>query len=331
MKVAFTLCSINYLAQAKSLSESLKKTNPDWHFIYGIVDKNVNNVDLSFLDGDTLFVEELGINSFNDMVKQYTIVELVTSVKPYYFTYLLGKYPDADKIVYFDPDILVFTPLTDLEDKLDKFDIVLTPHFTTPIQAEDKHLPTEIHIFNTGVFNLGFLAVKRSPNTLAMLKWWEEKLLHDCIVDLTRGYFVDQLWMNLVPAYFKSVYIDQYPGYNMAHWNLHERTLSKVDGKFLVNGVPLVFYHFSHYSPGKPEQIAAYHNRFNFDIRPDIREIYETYRKGLLDANYFELKKIVCHYMNDEKKKHRNRKIENFLRQALPMNLKAVIKNLVKR
>jgi hypothetical protein len=330
MNIAFTLCSINYLAQAKSLSESLKITNPDIHFIYGIVDKNINNVDLSFLEGETLFVEDLHLDSFPDMVKQYTIVELVTSVKPYYFTYLFNQYPDAEKIIYFDPDILVFTPLTDLKEKLDQYDIVLTPHFTTPIPVSDKFLPTEIHIFNTGVFNLGFLAVRRSANTTAMLKWWEEKLLHDCIVDLTRGYFVDQLWMNLVPAYFDNVYIDKYPGYNMAHWNLHERSLTKQGSQFLVNEVPLTFYHFSHYNPGKPTEIAAYHNRFNFDTRPDMVEIYDTYRNSLLKYNFFDLKKVKCYYMNDEKKKTRKRNLENFLRQALPMNVKGALKSLVK-
>jgi len=329
MKIAFTLCSINYLAQAKSLSETLKKTNPDWRFIYGIADKNVNNVDLSFLDGETLFVEDVAIEGFDDMVKRYTIVELVTSVKPYYFTHLFKKYPEADKIAYFDPDIQVFQPLTDLEAKLDKYDIVLTPHFTQPIPENDKSLPTEIHIFNTGVFNLGFLAVKRSKSTFEMLKWWEDKLRYDCIVDLTRGYFVDQLWMNLVPAYFDNVYIDKYPGYNMAHWNLHDRVLTKVNGNYMVNGVPLIFYHFSHYNPGRPEQIAAYHDRFNFTSRPDLVELYDGYKNDLLKFNYFGLKKNPCFYMHDEKQKTRKRNIENFLRQALPMSMKSSLKKLI--
>ena len=329
MKIAFSLCSINYLAQAKTLYESLKVSNPDWHFIYGIVDKNVNNIDLSFLEGEALFVEDIEIDGFNEMVKAYTIVELVTAVKPYYFTHLFKTRNEADKIIYFDPDIIVFTALTDLETKLDVYDIILTPHFTKPIAQEDRHNPTEIHVFNTGVYNLGFLAVRRSENTLTMLKWWEDKLRRDCIIDLTRGYFVDQLWMGLAPAYFDKVLIDKYAGYNMAHWNLHERKLIRSTTGYMANDVPLVFFHFSHYMPNKPLEIAAFHNRYNFTNRPDIVDIYATYHQSLVKWNYFELKKIPCYYMKDEKRKKRRRNFENFLRQALPMQMKAVLKKFV--
>ena len=331
MKIAFSLCSINYLAQAKTLYESLKITNPDWRFIYGIVDKNTHNVDLAFLEGEALFVEDVKIDGFDEMVSSYTIVELVTSVKPYYFTYLLNTYPEADKIVYFDPDIMVFAPLTDLETKLDEYDIVLTPHFTRPIAEADVCNPTEIHVFNTGVYNLGFLAVKRSANSKEMLRWWEDKLRYDCIIDLTRGYFVDQLWMSLVPAYFDKVLIDKYAGYNMAHWNLHERKLTKTAAGYLANEVPLVFYHFSHYSPAEPKEIAAFHNRYDFTTRPDLVGIYKEYHDSLMRWKYFDLKKIICFYMRDEKAKRRKRSLENFVRQALPMSMKSVLKKFVKR
>jgi hypothetical protein len=331
MNIAFTLCSINYLAQAKNLFESIKETNPSWRFIIGIVDKNTTNVDLSFLNSETLFVEDVPVEGFQNMVDTYSIVELLTAVKPYYFTHLFKSNPDVDKIIYFDPDIVIFKKLTDLEEKLDNFDIILTPHFTTPIPLEDRHLPTEIHVFQTGVYNLGFLAVKRSDNTMAMLKWWEDKLRNDCIIDLTRGYFVDQLWMSLAPAYFDKVLIDKYPGYNMAHWNLHERTLTKTDDGYYVNGVPLIFYHFSHYNPGKPEAIASFHTRYQFNSRPDIVEIYDSYREGLIASRYFELKKVVCYYMKNEEQKKRKRAFENFFRQALPPKVKAKLLKFVKR
>jgi hypothetical protein len=330
MKIAFSLCSINYLAQAKTLGESMKNTNPDWHFVYGVVDKNIKGIDLSFLEGEVLYVEDVKINGFDDMVNSYTIVELATAVKPYYFTHLFQANPTVDKIIYFDPDITVFAPLTDLEAKLDEYDIVLTPHFTQPIEEGDTCTPTEIHLFNTGVYNLGFLAVRASDNTTKMLKWWENKLRHDCIIDLTRGYFVDQLWMGLVPAYFDKVLIDKYAGYNMAHWNLHERKLTKTPSGYLANKVTLVFYHFSHYTPAKPNEIAAFHNRYNFITRPDIVEIYKEYHNSLLKWNYFELKKVTCYYMRNEKTKKRKRAMENFLRQVLPMQAKGVLKRILK-
>jgi hypothetical protein len=328
MNIAFTLCSINYLAQAKTLYDSIQRSNPSLHFIVGIVDKNVNEVDLSFLGCSILEVDQVPIEGFENMVNSYSIVEFITAVKPFYFTHLLNKYPDADKVIYFDPDIMVLDSLAGLDAKLDENDIVLTPHFTQPIT--DKFLPTEKHVFNTGVFNLGFLAVKRSANTLNMLKWWENKLRTECILDLTRGYFVDQLWMTLVPAYFDKVLIDKYPGFNMAHWNLHERKLVKTANGYLVNGVPLVFYHFSHYHPGRPDEIAAYHTRFSFDTRPDIKAIFTDYRENLLKNKYFELKKVPCYYMRNEKKKKFKKSVESFFRKNLPLGVKMKLSKYLK-
>jgi hypothetical protein len=329
MNIAFTLCSINYLAQAKTLHNSLKLSNPDWKFIIGLVDKNEHNVDLSFLDCEVIEVGDVPIDGFEQMINSYSIVEFVTAVKPFYFTHLFKLYGNVNKIIYFDPDIMVFSPLTGLEQKLDEYDIILTPHFTQPIT--DKYLPTEKHVFNTGVFNLGFLAVKRSENTLRMLKWWEDKLRTECILDLTRGYFVDQLWMGLVPSYFEKVLIDKYPGHNMAHWNLHERTLKGADNNYTVNGLPLVFFHFSHYSPSSPNEIASHHTRFSFETRPDLKSIFEKYRNGLLTNNYYELKKIPCYYMQNEKKKKFKKSVESFIRKNLPLKTKMLLSRLLKK
>jgi hypothetical protein len=329
MNIAFTLCSINYLAQAKTLYDSLKKLNPSWHFIVGLVDKNVHNIDLTFLDCEILYVDKINIEGFEQMVNSYSIVEFITAVKPFYFTYLFENHPACNKIIYFDPDIMVFDSLVSIEEKLDLNDILLTPHFTQPIK--DKLLPTEKHVFNTGVFNLGFLAVKRSENTISMLKWWEDKLRTECILDLSRGYFVDQLWMTLVPAYFDNILIDKYPGYNMAHWNLHERSLTVTSNGYLVNGKQLVFFHFSHYHPGRPEEIAAYHTRFSFDTRQDIKLIFQNYRDNLLKNKYFELKKVPCYYMHNERKKKFKKSVESFVRSNLPLSIKIKLSKLLKK
>ena len=83
--IAFTLCSINYLAQAKTLFDSLKQTNPEWQFIIGLIDRNDKGINLRELECTTVEVEHLEIPEFKRMSQQYTMVELLTSVKPFYF------------------------------------------------------------------------------------------------------------------------------------------------------------------------------------------------------------------------------------------------------
>ncbi|HEX5152932.1 MAG TPA: hypothetical protein VFW07_15885 [Parafilimonas sp.] len=271
-------------------------------------------------------VEKLLIAGFDTMAEKYTIVELLTSAKPFYFEWLFRNYPAAENVVYFDPDIMLFQPLRSLEESLKIYDVILTPHFTTPIN--DNCLPTELHVMQTGVFNLGFIAVKRSPNSNNMLQWWISRLKDQCLIDLSRGLFVDQLWANLMPAYFDKVLIEKYPGYNMAHWNLHERILRFENNEYRVNGQPLVFYHFSHYNPAHPEAIASHHNRYDFASRPDLVDLYDAYKESLVRYHYFELKKVPCFYLKDEQKKKRKREMEAFLRMALPDKLKGRLKRI---
>lgn len=329
MKLAFTLCSINYLGQAKTLGDSLMKYNPDYKFIIGLVDKNTAQVDLSFLGNhQVLEVADIHIERFEEMYTEYNIVELITAVKPFYFDYLFKTYKEAVSVIYFDPDIMVFSKFEEMDENLKKFNTILTPHFTTPIL--DNKLPTEKHVFNTGVFNLGFVAMKRSEETYKLLDWWMRKLRYECILDLTRGYFVDQLWMNLAPAYFDKVLIEKAPGYNTAHWNLHERNIQHKNGVYYVNGSPLVFFHFSHFSLKHPDQIASFHTRYSFANRPDIVPLFDLYKDNLRKNRYLELISVKCFYVNNNAKKAFKKNVKAFLRKNVPLSIKIKLSKYIK-
>src|SRR5712691_5442278 len=112
--IAFTLCSNNYLPMARALGESFLRQSPDSRFIIGLVDLLDREVDyVSFRPLEILPVSELGIVDFDDMVLRYSIVELNTAVKPFYFRFLFEKYSAQKdlKICYFDPDTCIYSSL----------------------------------------------------------------------------------------------------------------------------------------------------------------------------------------------------------------------------
>jgi patatin-like phospholipase/acyl hydrolase len=191
MTLAFTLCSINYLAQARTLGDSLKRTNPHIRFVIGLVDRlDTANVPADKLpEFELLELHRIGMDGLDEMCEHYNITELNTAVKPYFFRYFFEKVAQIKNVIYFDPDIIVYQPLTQLEALLEKNDFVLTPHLTTPI--DDQLTPNELHHLNTGVYNLGFIALNKSPEALDFVKWWEEKLFDECKIDLCNGIFVD--------------------------------------------------------------------------------------------------------------------------------------------
>ncbi len=295
-KFAFTICSINYLSQAKALADSLKKHNSDYRFVVGLCDKlDGRDVELSKLgDLEIVEVHTIGIEGFSDMCERYDITELNTAVKPYYIDYFFRTYPDMDTVIYFDPDIIIFDTLHTLEDTLSRNSIVLTPHFYTPVF--DQFTLTEQQMFVNGIYNLGFLAVKRSKDTEDFLHWWKIKLFSECYMDIEKGMFVDQLWCNMVPLYFGNVFIEKNPGYNMAYWNLHERTIALENGKYLANGVPLVFYHYSGIDIHKADGISRWQNRFDLNNRPDLREIFDSYRSTVQSNDYTYFRSFSCVY-----------------------------------
>jgi hypothetical protein len=143
-----------------------------------------------------------------------------------------------------------------------------------------------------------FLALNpTSDNVKNFLKWWGERTSQFGYVDLANGYFVDQIWFNLVPVFFKKVYILRHPGYNMACWNLHERVISEYleNGKILLHsGDHLVFYHFSLWSFFRPKEITRKLTRFNFKNRPDLSKLFNDYYGRLQQNRMEDFSKIPC-------------------------------------
>lgn len=291
MNLAFTICSNNYLAQALTLKESFQLWNPGVNFYIGLVDLPLATIEIEKLN--ILPVKEIvDIESFNHMSRIYNITELSTAVKPYFFEYFFNKL-GADKVVYLDPDIVVFHQFDELFNLLDQYSVVITPHYCSP--PNDNKDPTELAILSTGVYNLGFVAFSKAEEALIFIKWWEEKLLNYCFTG--NGMFTDQLWMNFVPCFCNKVFVMRDPGYNMANWNLHERQISKRGNKYYVNNnFPLVFFHYSNYKLEFPEIFASYNNRYSISDRPDVYPVFEYYQKKLAEHEIEYYKNITPNY-----------------------------------
>jgi len=300
MITVFTLCSANYLAHAKTLGDSLREHNPDFHFIIGLVDRWPKELDPSYcLPFEVIPVEELNFSQFADMRQKYNIVELNTAVKPFYMTFLFEKDPGVEAVIYLDPDILVCGSFDALLGKLKNNSIVLTPHSCT-YDDSAANIHYEQVMLWAGVYNLGFIATARSPITDAFLKWWKIRVQNHCYYRPgVAGSFFDQLWMGLAPLYFRGVCVETDPGYNMCYWNHFERQLSLYEGRYVVNNRhDLIFFHFSGYKPENPDACVcrATEPVASFIERPDLRPLYDDYRSRLLARNYALIKSIPWHF-----------------------------------
>jgi hypothetical protein len=311
--IAFTICSINYLAQAKTLGESLAIQNPEIEYVIGLVDRlDKVEIDADKIPQNTLLeIDKIGIEGFEEMCENYNITELNTAVKPFYFDYFYKHRPDIQNIIYFDPDIIVFEPLTELLDNLVKYQIIITPHLSVQTDL-DNFIPNETNHLNTGIYNLGFLATSRGDETYHLIDWWKERLRTECKIDLANGLFVDQIWINFVPLYYKNFLIEKGDGYNVAYWNLHTKTIIHENNKWLVNKSPLYFFHYSGFELKNPQIVSKYQNRIEFSQRQDILPLFEYYASKLTIHNNEYFVKYKCFYIKPNKVK-KYRRIRNIL------------------
>lgn len=303
-KIAYTCCSNNYLAQAKILGDSLIAHNPDYVFVICLIDHLIDEIDYSIFKPHIIKpIEEIGIFRFDDLAEKYNIIELNTAVKASCCKYLLHLSDEVECVFYFDPDIKIFNSLTGLEVEFEKNDILLTPHTTKAIPLDDL-APQESVFLNYGIYNLGFIGVKKISSSVSeMLDWWEERKFKNGYIDVANGVFVDQLYMNHVPLFFNKVKVLREFGYNAAPWNLHERKdISLENGELLMNdGSKLTFFHFSSYSYLYPEKISKSYNRYSFDNCPDLKPLYKEYHSQLLKNNVGKLSQIECFYVKQQR------------------------------
>ena len=291
MNFAFTICANNYLAHAKTLAVSFKKSHPHIKFCIAILDEPYKDIDYDTLGADEIiWIPKLLPNLVHDLKDAYGIAELCTVVKPELFKHLYQA--GYQTVVYIDPDIKVFSPFKEVFSGLETADVILTPHICSPT-GEVGH-PLDKDLMRTGIYNLGFLAMNKTPETIAFVNWWDKRVKAFGFHDLKNGFFYDQIWLGYAPAFLDKVFVLRHLGYNVANWNLHERKIIENQGEYFVNNEesPLRFFHYSHYKMENEPFIASYNENFNLENRKDILPIFKDYKSSLEDAGYQQIKRI---------------------------------------
>lgn len=295
---ALTICARNYLPFAKILAESFLEFHPESKFYLLLVDGGTET-DLGQIESSiqVILPSDLDMDKeeFERMTIYYDVTELSTALKPLGMKYLLDS--GSEIAVYLDPDIQVFSELVEIPQHLADASIALTPHTLHEI-PRDGLRPSDFDIMASGTFNLGFIAIRNSTESYEFLRWWNERLILDCIADIENNLFTDQRWIDFVPSYFSFSIIRDY-GFNVAYWNLHERKMSKVGSEFYANNQPLRFFHFSGYKPDKPWVLSKHvadRPRVIMSEQPLVKELADQYgnlatentenSKGLVDYGF---------------------------------------------
>jgi hypothetical protein len=202
------------------------------------------------------------------------------SMVEYYFTctpslmdWVLGQAPEAETITYLDSDLFFFSDPAPIFARFENYSSLLIEHRFAPAVKSQE-------IF--GKFNVGWVGFRRDADGLACLAWWRDRCLEWCYDRLEGERFADQKYLDSVPALFKRVLVLDHPGANLAPWNLASHRLEESPGGVLVDGQPLIFFHFHGFKRLKPYVWRTHHRNNGMTYRGFLaRRLYKPYIRAL--------------------------------------------------
>jgi hypothetical protein len=273
----FTSINTNYIDKAAVLWDSLKAESFEIEIITFLVepklsqeenDSLINLLKESSFPGSAYSIYDLP-EEWALILQEKSVVESCTAIKASATNFLLDM--DTELVIYFDPDILLYSDISHLIFELRKNSVSLTPHLLTPpTNADGIHSNEIFGSLRFGVFNLGFFAFTNTLDSKEVLAWWNSRLIKYCESKPESGIFTDQKWFDMSPAYFPQISPLRHPGYNVGPWNIENRSLSFSDGIYCSEGEPLIFFHFS-----------------SFD-KPDLQMMLDHFDKSGLSLNLLE-------------------------------------------
>ena len=254
----FTSAAVNYLPKVRMLCRSIRRHHPEAMIHLALADERPPWLTAEGEPFDAILeMSELAIPHWRSWTFMHTIVELSTAIKPFALKHLLAR-DDCEAVLYFDPDMVLFSRVDDILATLAQSNVALTPHQTKPEKNLVTILDNEVTSLRMGIFNLGFVGVRPTAEGRAFAEWWADRCYWLCRAEPQNGLFTDQKWVNFAPVFFDGVAILKSSRHNVATWNLTTRSLTgDLATGFRVDGEPLGFYHFTGFDSGAHRVMAV--------------------------------------------------------------------------
>ena len=244
MKGSFaTICTADYYHYVKTLYDSIHRFDDSKEVHVLVVDAKINKGEML---GENLFLHDLSELEETPFAKEIcekysdSKDNLRWALKPVFTSFMLRSI--CDKVILLDNDTYFFRPYEFLFEDLEKFRVLLTPHWRCKNPHEDEWV--FINNFTDGIFNAGFFGANESA--LEIVDWWSMVCHYRCEKNYEKGFWDDQKYLDLLPGRFPGVGIVWHQGCNVASWNKRDSIRVMVGGQLLINGkYPIVLVHFT--------------------------------------------------------------------------------------
>lgn len=246
-----TVCTVDYISQALAMLRSARRHDSCLSYYMFAVDALAETVaDLrEIFENDYAWIRVFGpydlgpkrgefLRTFN----YYNTFEVCNIAKYVGISHVLLDPAAEDLCVYADSDTFFLGDVGEALDEMERSAVFLTPHQLSLGRDDTEH----DHLLH-GWINSGFSAFWRGhPGVCVLLEWLIHRISRRGYLAPQYGLSGDQPWLSASPFLFHDLtFVSQHPSLNVAYWNLSERHLTNSGSAILVNGVPLLFFHFS--------------------------------------------------------------------------------------
>jgi glycosyltransferase involved in cell wall biosynthesis len=281
----------NYIPFARVTAQTFLAHHPEFRAVLLLVDGDADD-EAGFPEGDIVLLPELRIPNIGWYLTKFTAAEFSNALKPAFLRYLAGF---ADRVVYLDCDIAVFSRLDEMLDLVEAQPLVLVPHMLAPL-PQPQHFwvhPTRADVFNSGLINAGCFALQLGPCATFLDFWHDANFAPGTFYD-GAGYQTDQQHLNWALVTMQGATVLRDARFNVAYWNLHERDFRAGEGPdgqttFLVDGQKLGFFHFSGYDIYDRLHLSRHDGRYSVYNLPFVAEILGWYSDAVLACGNAEL------------------------------------------
>jgi hypothetical protein len=271
--VACTIAAANYLPFVRVLARSLREHAPGTRLAVLLVADERQRAAAQREGLDIVSPHELNIPALQALLQRYNRKQACAALKPALLRHLLER--GCESAVFLDPDILVTADLAPVFTTVAAHALTLTSHVRKPASmfARLRHAP---YLLLSGMYNAGFVGVRACEESRRFLAWWEERLRTHCLDARAAGINHDQRWLDHAVGFVGDLHLLRDPGCNVAYWNMQDLEWRSEGSAYLVDGVPLRFFHFSGFDPAVPSRVTRYLPELRAQPEP-VARLFRTY------------------------------------------------------
>jgi glycosyltransferase involved in cell wall biosynthesis len=279
-----TLATPATLAQARVLSRSLRRHQPDWSHEIVLVARGLPASASRDRPTPVPVSGELEID-IETLIARYGPEDLTALLLPRLLESRARRSSGA--VLHLPPTVWVQGALEPVATALSK-DSVLLVRRTSRDLPDDGLEPTPEQLESAGRISETIIGVDATPAATAFLSWWSEYVeqMLGSLDGKWRGALPeDRLWLarvlELAPARFATAVLED-PGCNLSFWNLNGRRLERrADGICVDGSWPVRFLDLAGFEPDRPYRLSASASRVRLSRSAVLRELCVEYATEL--------------------------------------------------